>query len=321
MKKLTPHMVAFLAITTLATTGCANRLGSATVTVRVVDENGQPINGAWADFYHLNSMSSNPGFTDVNGLYSTRLENIFANISGHFTKLGYYNSNGKFWSWADSAGKELVPPANTNFVVVLKRIIEPVQMKKREITVYAPCLGEPVGFDFEIGDLVFPAGKGKHADIQFTTRRDYIADNDLTSYVTVEFLGEHDGIQSFSFPDDRDPLKSDLIPPPIAPESGYEKTLERFSKCTPPNKWTSSYVKDRKWIFRTRTVVNDDGKIVAANYGWTSTEIRVTAKPETNDEVLGITFTYYYNPDLHSRSLEPKEIADRQAKNLPKGED
>ena len=35
-------------------------------------------------------------------------------------------------------------------------------------------------------------------------------------------------------------------------------------------------------------------------------------------ELLGrFSFSYYWNPDPHSRSLEPKEIADQQAKYLP----
>jgi len=299
--------------------GCATLTNNpnATIRVRVVDDVGEPIGGVHANVYNIFDLDTTPGLTDTNGVHIIHLQKIL-HISGSFQKQGYYQSSGVFWKTPEW-GK--VPPANTNFIIVLKRMIEPVQMRQRGVTVYSPRLGETVGFDFEIGDLVFPDGKGKYADILLTTKRDYISDNDRTSYVTINFTGEHNGIQSFHYPSYDGagyPLKSDLIPPPIAPESGYEKTLDRFSRRTPPNKITSSYVEDRKWIFRTRTVVDDDGKIIAANYGWTSTEIRVVAKPESNGEVLGITFSYYYNPDPKSRSLEPKEIADRQAKDIPK---
>ena len=316
MKKLNIRTIAFLATTTLATTGCANRLGSATVTVRVVDEDGQPINGAWADFYHLNSMSSNPGFTDVNGLYSTRLENIFANISGHFTKPGYYKTNGKFWSWADSAGKELVPPADTNFVIVLKRIIDPVQMRQREIKAIFPRLDEPVGFDLEIGDWIFPDGQGKIADMMLIGGGHHTSPNDYSFYLSAEFSGEHNGIQSFYVPQEGVDafLRSDLPPPPIAPESGYENTFELSTKRLPTDKRFPPFDETRRWIYRIRTVVDDDGKIISANYGWMAKNISI-GHAGTGVIILN----YYHNPDPHSRSLEPKEIADRQTKDLPKG--
>jgi hypothetical protein len=284
------------------------------------------------ELYSLSFYEATPGFTDTNGIVKILLHDIYSQISGHFTKQGYYKSNGVFWKWGKWGE---VPPADTNFTIVLKRIIEPVPMKSREVKLYAPRLGEAVGFDFEIGDLVFPDGKGKTADIFITTSRDDRAENDYTAFVNVEFAGEQNGLQPFIYPFYNNVpgycLRSELPPPSIAPEKGYDATLECFVKCSPPserartlppthymynkNTWTGSYVVNRKWIFKTRTTLDEDGNIVAANYGWMTDEIRVFAKADSDGQCMGITLSYYYNPDPHSRSLEPKEIADRQNKN------
>ena len=321
----------------LSTTGCiafTNGLGSATIRVRIVDDESNPVEGVNSKILSASFYDPPSGFSDTNGMFSVYLKNIYLEIGGYFTKEGYYQSKGKFWKWGMS-GNSIIPPANTNFTIVLKRIIEPVPMKKREVLVYAPRLGKTVGFDFEIGDLVAPDGKGEIADILFTTSKDYVADDDFTLYVNIEFIGEQTGILPFSYDFNEGAgyaLKSDLPPPsPIAPGTGYGKTLECVSKCSPPsewnrtrrpshyaymkNVWTGSSVENRKWIFRTRTVLDDDGKIIAANYGWTTTDIKLSAKPNSDYNELGIALTYYYNPDPNSRSLEPKEIADSQKRN------
>jgi hypothetical protein len=319
----------------LATTGCAatpNNHGckDAIVTVRVVNDEGEPVSDVRSRLLSLSWYDAPAGLTDTNGIFQIELKSIYAEINGYFSKLGHYETKGTIWKWKQWGE---VPPADTNFTVVLKRMIEPMQMKKRVITVYASQLCESVGFDFEIGDLVFPEGKGQNADMIITTSREYISENNFTSFVNMEFPGEQNGIQSFSF-DNNFPvyyLRSDLPPPPIAPESGYDKILDRFSKCSPPsersqmlprthsasnkNIWTASYVEGRKWIFRVRTEVDENWNVITANYGWTTSEIRVVAKPDSDGKVLGLEFTYYYNSDPKSRSLEPKEIADRQNKN------
>ena len=322
--------------------GCATKtdiVRDAIVNLRIVDDEGTPVEGVNCKILSMAGYDTPTVLSDNNGMCSVQLKNIHSEIMGWFYKQGYYKSNGTFWkldqtSWNSKLQiyTNTVPPADNLYTVEIKRIIEPVQMKKREFVVYAPRLDEPVGFDLEIGDLVFPEGKGKVTDILLTTCKDFVAADDFACFVNIEFVGEQSGIQSFSYwtkEGPSHPIRSDLMPPsPIAPESGYTNILERFSKCSPPsewnrtrqpghyaynkNVWSGSFVENRKWVFRTRTVLDDDGKIIAANYGWTTTEIKLVAKPESDYKVLGFSFTYYYNPDSHSRSLEPKEIADRQ---------
>jgi len=308
-----------LAFATLAAfaplSGCATLTNTpnATVRVRVVDEEGKPISGVHANVYNIFDMDTRPGLTDTNGIHSVHLYNIFE-ISGSFKKQGYYTSYGVFW---EASEWSKVPSANTNFTVVLKRIIEPIQMRKREVRAIFPRLKEPVGFDLEIGDWVFPDGKGKIADIRLTGNGHYVSVNDYSFEVVVEFSGKFDGIQSFHVPKGGAGalLKSELPPPPIAPESGYEKTFERSIRRLPSDKWfPASSDETRRWIYRIRTEVDEERKIISANYGWMTKDFSFG-----NPNGIGvIVFNYYYNPDPKSRSLEPKEIADRQAKDIPK---
>ena len=296
----------------------AESLNDGTVTVRVVDDTDVPLEGVQAIMYSLSDEgTSKLGLTDTNGMYSVQLRKIYAEIDGHFTKTGYYKSNGVFWKWDKWGG---VPPASTNFTIVMKRIVEPVQMREIEVNVKFPRLDAPVGFDLEAGDWVSPHGKGKIADIFLTGKGYYNSPNEYAFNMFAEFPNEHDGIQSFHVPSLPDAptqlLRSELPPPPIAPESGYEKTFERFTKRIPADRWSGTTSRDdtRRWIFRVRTKVEENGNIVSANYGWMTKDI-VGASNEGKGR---FALTYYYNPDPKSRSLEPKEIADRQAKDMPK---
>ena len=296
--------------------GCAfptNILNSAIVTVNVVDEDGNTVPGVRSEFYNQTDSHDDSGVTDKDGIYATRVWNASNEIGGVFTKPGYYKSIGRIWKKTQEE-----PVSNNNFTVVLKRIIDPVKMHKKakQVTIspqytILPRLYESVGYDLEIGDWVFPDGKGKITDMLITTDGHFTNNQDFSLEMTVEFTGELNGIQPFNYPVNAAgmPLRSELPPPAVAPENNYVKIIKMTSRRTPPEKWSvNSYDETRKWIFRTRTTVDENGEIVSAHYGWTTEDINFGI---FNEQGL-LTFFYYYNPDPHSRSLEPKEIADRQ---------
>jgi len=283
-----------------------NTLNNSIVNVRVVDENNNPVENVHVKLYSNADSEAKPGLTDTNGMYSTFMKNIYAEIDGTFKKEGYYKSMGNFWGWDKWGG---VPPADKVFTIMMKQIIDPVQLKYREIDLPFPRLEEPVGFDFEVGDWVFPDGKGKIADM-FLTGQWSTNDNVYAYNMDAEFSGELNGIKSFYYPHSSQPsipLRSELPPPTIAPETGYEKTFNRWTRRIPTDKWSakSSLDEDKRWIFRIRTEVDDDGNIVSANYGWTTKDI-------FSGNIVGtcrLKISYYYNLDPKSRSLEPKNIA------------
>ena len=288
--------------------GCANP--SATIKVRVGDDIGNPIANARVNMYNIYDYGEKKiGLTDEKGFYSDYIKNIFE-VSGHFEKPGYYKSRGVLWqspNWGD------VPPAETNFTVVVKRIIEPISMQQKEVRAIFPRLDEPIAFDLEVGDWVFPDGQGKIADMFITGEGFFTSPNDYSFRVIGKFQGEHNGWQSFIFPKEGAGalLRSELPPPPIAPETGYANSFERSVRRFPHDKrFPLSYEETRRWIYRIRTGVDEEGKIIYANYGWMTQDIKI-GNP-ANKGIIELK--YYYNPDPHSRSLEPKKIADRQGK-------
>jgi len=114
---------------------------NATIRVRVVDEEGEPISGVYARVYNIFDTRSDykPGLTDADGVHEVRLYNIYR-IGGVFKKEGYYTSTGYLWE----APEWGIPPANTKFTVVMKRITEPLP---------SPRLADPVGpFVFKADD-------------------------------------------------------------------------------------------------------------------------------------------------------------------------
>ena len=310
-----PKLTLIATIAFLSTTGCvANPLDNrnATVTVRVVDDENNPVQNVLSSVYHQNTYKAISGMTDTNGMYSVFLNDIWAEIIGSFKKDGYYNSKGVIWNWGMGKGA-LIPPADTNFTVVLKRIINPVPSGKKDVVARFPRLGAPIGYDLEIGDWVFPDGKGKNADMLLTAEGFYNDRRDYSFQMSIEFTGEFNGIQSFHYPQDGVGalLRSELPPPAVAPELGYVKTVNGFAHCLPPARWGASPLdKNRKWIFRIRTEVDDDGNVVSANYGWMFDDIIFGINSSLG--IPCIMLKYYHNPNPHSHSLEPKEIADRQ---------
>ena len=202
-------------------------LPNATVQVRVVDDSGAPVTGVDSELWSLSDKEGHSGKTDREGLFSCRLRQLYAPVSGAFTKAGYYRSQGAIWSW--SRWGEV--PTNT-LTVVLKRVIDPVPMVRREVETHLPRLDTPVGFDLEAGDWVAPDGKGVAADVWMTGAMRFVTRKDHEIRVLATFSNVVDGIREFRAvkPDDQK-MASDLTPPHVAPPDGYARELALWQSC------------------------------------------------------------------------------------------
>jgi len=319
MKRIitTFHHAIILFATFSPLTGCAT--SSAIFKVRVVDDDNKPIKNVHSRFINIFDYGENrTGITDINGIFFNEIKNIFE-VYGYFEKPGYYKTSGVIWR---ASVQESLPSPGVIYTNVLKRIIDPVPMILKDISTYPPRQDEPIGFDLEIGDWVFPDGKGKITDLLVTAQGVRTSLSVFSYSLSVEFLGENNGfIFIYSPPKDTGSLlKSELLPPQIAPETGYEKIINHFARQSPEeHRPTSTRDNTRRLIFRVRTEVDENGKIVSANYGWSNNDLYIAIKPNGKG-ITGFSLDYYYNPDSQSRSLEPKEIADKQIKELPGGE-
>jgi hypothetical protein len=186
-----------------------------------------------------------------------------------------------------------------HFTVRLERKINPIPLYVRAGQIITlPVLNEAVGFDMEKGDWVAPLGKGVHADMLFKGRRSYVDRSNFEAEVDVMFARPGDGIQEVPV------LRgSDLKVAHQAPEAGYKPVLKKWSRMKLEKGGDSNVVVENGpcFVFRTRTVTGEDGRIIRANYGKIHGDIQLFVR--TTDS-LKVQFTYYFNPNANDRNLE-----------------
>lgn len=278
-----------------AMSGCAFAQSSTTgvewnVTLKVVDDNGQPVQGARVSVgYHVtpppgqiiedyrDSSDKIEGQTDANGEFTASHSDASWSLGIDVQKAGCYPShiNYNLFIPGQFDAQTVAKNRNPTLTLVLKKILHPIPMYAKRIIGMPPIFGRPLGYDFIVGDWVAPYGKGTNAYIFFTARK--IAND--TEFV-VTFPNPDDGIQEYHVPY---PLTqgSALRSPHEAPKGGYESELTRTSK---------DYNEDRCYFFRVRTA-SGTGILYGKIYG----------DP--------MNFCYYLNPTPNSRNIEfdPKE--------------
>jgi hypothetical protein len=294
-----------------------------TVHFKVVDESNAPVTNAYINAYSMSTAKPGQGFTDANGVFSYKARAIFGAMSCSVQKSGYYETKGAVWSASGS-----VPELPTNsFTLVLKRMINPVRMTRRRVEVCVPVLDEAIGFDMAVGALVQPYGKGKIADVwiaglrnQGGPPRDFYAtmtvSNSLDGFVPYPVVRSAANMSPYS----------GLQPPQRAPDTGYTNMLGIYSYWQPGFDGRESSDDPWEYAFRVRCETNGLGEVIHANVGWFSAEMggfRIRNQPQSPEVAkksiipkdrnrVYIAFTYYYNPNPLSRSLEPKSFVNNQ---------
>ncbi len=286
--------------------------------VRVIDETGAPVSNAYVSAWTYWTYGGKiRGLTNTNGLFYYK-DRVYREIGYKVMKEGYYDSMGEAW-WP----KTLYQVPETNLVVELKRILEPVTMKYHQVNKQLPRLDKPVPFDLDVGDWVSPDGKGKIADVWICGTNRWASRFDFDWRATLMVSNEWDGFFTVAVPPRTGHhLKSVLRPPQQAPKTGYLAELDFYTasrKMESGTRNVESQRDDRIYIFRLRSITNGTGEVVSANVGWfEGTTTGVGGGPVWGPPgSVWFACEYYFNPDPHSRSLEPKELADRQARDIP----
>jgi hypothetical protein len=302
--KLIVCLAALLAIAATNVTMQHFELPLAKVTVSVVDENRQPIENA--DVSLGFGDSSVKGVTDVNGLFTGEGRCNISGIGSTITKDGYY------WGFAPTPNfrerDEILnhwKPWGETCTTVLRPVGKPVALYAKKVQANIPILGEPCGYDLEVGDWVAPHGKGMNKDLIFTIRNKEVRDaGNFDAQGEMTFKQPLDGLQETSIPDIG--KNSVFRWKRQAPETGYEP------KFLLQNTWWESLHQKpvrsfkfggKEWegyFFRVRTV-EQDGKIVSAHYGKIRGGIEIEPR---ESKTCTIIFTYYFNPTPLDRNLE-----------------
>lgn len=271
-------------------------LPEAKVTVRVVDEGGFPVTNANVGVGFNQDMNAFDGKhesetirgnSDSNGLFSAQAK-CFSGIGISVQKRGCYRSSARNDYPGTYQGKKRWEPWNPTNIVVLKEIKNPTSMYVESLNMGVPELNNALGFDLEKADWVAPYGKGVFSDFVFYAELDQKSSDDFDYKMTLTFPNEKDGIQTFegSTLHEGSKLKSNHE----APEDGYLPEWKQFRKRRPKIGETNNIDQNRKFYFRIRTKLDEQGNIISALYG----------------KIYGdfLQFTYYLNPKPNDRNVE-----------------
>jgi hypothetical protein len=294
------YLTVLLAVSAYNAMASGFELPAAKVTIRVVDENRQPVENAKVSL-GFGDTSTN-GFTDANGLFTGEGRCNISGMGSMITKDGYYFGPAtipKFHEHDNTLNRWL--PWNETYTAILRPIEKPVALYAKRVETEIPVLNQPCGYDLEVGDWTAPNGKGIQKDLIFTIHQEYrgIQDYDVLGELTFE--NPLNGLQAveMSVIGTNSIFKWERQ----APEDGYQTKFQLQNSWHKDTGAIHSFKFGNGiwegYFFRVRTVEQDD-KIVSANYG----KIRGGIEVFPNKQNPKIDFTYYFNPTPNDRNLE-----------------
>jgi hypothetical protein len=288
--------------------GCAHafRCDETKVTIKVIDEQNRPIENALVTggFFCIakNNIGGDfAGHSDNKGFVSFQ-DYSHGELGYTVRKEGYYYTSSRYKGWLEldqGVQNGQWQPWNPTIEVLLKKIENPIPMYAKKVATLIPDFDKPIGFDLENGDWVSPHGGGAASDILFQVSRRGTKWEDFEITMTINFPNKGDGIQLIDLPEERE--GSELRMPKKAPKNGYNDSRALTISNT-PEKGRVKLGTDSTigYIFQVRTILNDKGEVIRANYGKIDGEFYLTGYTQ---EKLGLHFTYYFNPDV-TRNLE-----------------
>ena len=292
-------------------------LPSVKMTIKVLNESGQPIEGATAGLTFSYTptggspkTSSSKGLTDVNGLFVGTGDSI-QYFTYWATKEGYYSTTKKFRlsKITGIPGFRSWEPWNQTIEVVLKKKENPIAMyavrMKSKDSKYLPTfpfLDRFVGYDLVAGDWMTPHGQGTHRDIMFKFEK-YHAKGRTDHHVklTMAFSNEGDGLLSYYTDPNRG---SKLRLPHHAPITGYEPQLVIDKHRTKTKILSGAFRDDQNYFFRIRTEKDNKGNIISALYGKIYDPIELGLFIGDKNPTGSVFFDYYLNPTSNDTNVE-----------------
>jgi hypothetical protein len=295
-------------------------------TLTVVDESNRPMQdvAVSALFSRMNdprfsSMRSFEGKTDVQGIFRFKAGDEMYLDRLRAAKQGYFDAD---VTEVHGMGKV---PSDLSHLITLPRETDGIPLCYKEVQLRTLNGTLPrktwVGFDFAIGDVVAPWGRGQTADIRFWNEGEQVGwtetvetverfrkDKDHARFSEAEFNGMYGsfrGITKVGCTQAGDGIMRSpafwpycqLKMPAIAPAEGYVNTLEIPYATLPHPSYQDDYL---GYYLRVRTKLGPDGKAISAHYAKIQGAIWCGYG--------AINFRYYYNPVADDRRL----VLDRQ---------
>lgn len=301
-------------------------LPTAKITIKAIDELGQPIEAAEAGMVLMTPKGRGegwgtnsgwiPGETDVNGIFSAKGETQ-AQVSLVANQKGYYGTGFKYDDFTGVSGIlgfRKYKPWNPTVELLLKKIINPIPMYAVRMSAYSlrdeypemPVLGRFIGFDLTANDWVEPHGLGKHSDFLFkvdVVRAESYRDYDVT--LTLKFSNPGDGLLNYT--PDVSRGKSQLRFPHHALLTGYkDESVQRYEH-TPGVRTIGKGGNpdfETNYFFRVRTELDDEGNVIGGLYGKIHGPIKLGNRNRLHEEEPYVSFNYYLNPNSNDTNIE-----------------
>ena len=285
--------------------------GMAKLELHVVDENDTPvananvsvIMGMISTAYRIN------GQTDTNGVFIIKGKTKGNEIIILSKKEGYYNSkqklcfikmgeerqvkNGKWQPYGEKVTVVLRKVKNTNHNLI--NFGDEYDLK------YTQKFSEWIGFDLKENDFVNPFGKGKVADFEIFIEKDYNNDKKYIGMdVNIRFTEPYAGYYVVE-----KNKCSNFDGVYFAETNSTFATTERFFTELMSNNERKTYTFDnsKSWVVRSRCVVDDDGKLVSANYSIISDFLYGR---DDGGNKFCVRLHGYFNPIPNDTNLEHK---------------
>jgi hypothetical protein len=298
----------------------ALELPASKITMRVIDESGTPVANAKVTLgfdepkpeWGGGKMVNVEGSTDDRGQFSGEGHSL-DRVGGRIEKGGYYFSSPESFKFNTVINGKW-QPWNPTLDVVLKKIVRPVPMYARFKFETDLPTDAPVGFDLVESDWVDPYGHGKRGDLILKVTKRVASFHDFGAELLLSFPNNGDGIQETI---DTSNGASRLRSPQQAPDTGYGPTLSLLQGNSKERGEYGVKAQRKNYAFRVRTVLDERGQVVSANYGKIYDTIEYFP---VESRTAKLRFTYYFNPTPNDRGLEfdPKQNLFSNLKDLEK---
>lgn len=278
------------------------------VTLRITDSIGKPVEKAEMKvaFFHSDSRGGtvvSKGRTDTNGIFIAAGKTIHS-MTYDVKKEDYYTTEGTYWF--HRYGEECVrdgrwQPWNPTNTVILKEHRNPIPMYAKKVDACIPVQNQFIGFDLAKADWVAPYGQGITTDILLKYVSNYEGPQVFSKRLEITFNNPSDGVKSFDLD-----KTSEFMSVYTAPEDGYAtEVVDEYERTRTKILKSQEIGRGKYLVFRTRTVTNEAGRIISANYGkiyGPNLENPIEYGRTGGDDRL--VFTYYFNPTANDRNLE-----------------
>ena len=274
------------------------------VEVTVVDDDNKPVEEAeaWVGIFN------NPLRGERIPKKAITPEDGRVGISGFPRETSFYMGASKE-SYYDSKIRvgieKYLGPSGGEQILYLREKRNPTALYAKRQIINMPVLGRPIGYDFFVGDLVWPGHKGEEAHFYFQVDvmpppedlSPRIRDRFFHHVLTISFPNEGDGI---IFTDPHPPGQhSKFKSRYLAPASGYQSSGKIEHYLSKDGYRGVNLRRDSYLVIR--SVIDNEGNVLTANYCKILPGFYVSVP---HGELVQTVFTYYCNPTPNDRNVE-----------------